>query len=255
MYLETMHHYFIELLTKKDLDAESFAPEFLHAWINGNSQLRPERYGSGEPVRYSIEERGGIPAILDAWRQTMLMFKRVNEPKYTMDTVWSRTRKLNPRPYLGEAAVWLSKKATDRLALEFFEFLVKWFEPEFGFITTWDDRQTKHHLTYPDFREDGTYLGTAESSVGADFLQGIPGIYWVTYMTSDVMDAEKIETLGDKIARRDMRGGHYIRAYENSSLIGTESGRAAEEAIINALGREKFFNADAWLKAQEAKAR
>ncbi|MEI9903507.1 MAG: hypothetical protein WDN06_05635 [Asticcacaulis sp.] len=166
---------------------------FLKAWLDGNPKLRPERYAHGEPVRYSIEERGGIPAVLDAWKETMLMFKRISEPKFTMDTVWSRTRKLNPRPYLGEAAVWLSKKATDELALEFFEFLIQWFEPEFGFVTTWEDWKNKHRLLYPDFKEDGTYIGMAESSVGSDFLMGIPGIYWTTYMTTDVMGVKNIK--------------------------------------------------------------
>ncbi len=250
-----MRQYFIELLTKKDLDGETFAPSFVEAWFNGNPKLMPERFSHGEPVRYSIEDEGGVAAIVNSWQESMLMFKRVSEPKFTMDTAWTRTRKLDPRPYLGEVAVWLSMKAKDHLAIEFFEFLVEWFEPEFGFATTWDDRQSKHRLTYPNFREDGTYLGVVESSVGSDFLEGIPGIYWITYMTSEVIDAERIEALDDKIVKRDKRGGYFIKAYDNSSVIGTENGLAAERAITNVLGAEKFFNPTAWLKAQQLKTK
>jgi len=248
--------YFISILTSKDLSAEMFAPAFLEAWLNnGNSKLRPEKFSHGEPVRYDIEERGGIPAVLEAWKETMLMFKRVSEPKFTVDTEWSRLRKLNPRPYLGCVRVWLSRKARDDLALEFFDFLVRWFEPEFGSITTSEDYDRKHFLSYPTFKPDGTYTGRAEASIGTDFLCGIPGIYWITYMTPDVLDAENIKAVGNKVVKRDRRGGHFIKAYNSSSLIGTETGLAAEKAIADILGSERFFNAAAWLKAQEAKAK
>ncbi|OYW82544.1 MAG: hypothetical protein B7Z26_02965 [Asticcacaulis sp. 32-58-5] len=70
--------FFIRLLTSKNLGAESFAPGFLDAWFSGNPKLVPERFSHGEPVRHSIEEKGGIPAVLDWWSRGMPMFKRVS---------------------------------------------------------------------------------------------------------------------------------------------------------------------------------
>lgn len=245
--------YVFSILTSKNLGAESFAPGFLNAWMQGDPRLIPERFSHGEPVRHSIVERGGVTGLLEAWRQGMPMFKRVSNPKYTMDTKWSRERKLNPRPYLGEAHVWLDAKAGDDLAIRFFEFMVEQFEPEFAWITKQGDATRKHHLRFPTYRDDGVFFGTGESFVGADFLSGIPGIYWVTYMTGAVLDAGLIEALPSEIVRGDGRQGYFITAYPKSEHVGSEVGIKAEEGIKQALGADRFFNAEQWLEAQHAK--
>ncbi|OYW82545.1 MAG: hypothetical protein B7Z26_02970 [Asticcacaulis sp. 32-58-5] len=135
---------------------------------------------------------------------------------------------------------------------EFFNFLIEQFEPEFAYITNWEDWKTKHYIRRPTFKSDGTYAGMGEGGMGFDFLEGIPGIYWMTYMTGEVIPPAVLSQLPSDIVTQDGRG-YCIQSYPSSSLIGTEDGLKAEQKIRQTLGEDRFFDAESWLKTEMAK--
>lgn len=239
------NRYAMRILTAKNVGSDQFRRSFLEAWLNGNPKLRPERYGHGEPVRYSIAEVG-FEGLIAEWRKPpALMFKRVTVPKFDADTEWRDVKGKDPRPYPWGIRVWLDRKAGDLLATEFFEFLVGWFEPAFAWVTSVEEGRRKHFVTYP-FYKNGKHIGTAERFVGADVLDTLPGIYWLTYLTPKVIDEQLLAKLGDKILRRDEHGGYFVRAYQNSSDIGSEMAQSMEREIMNLLGPNRFFDKDRW---------
>ena len=237
--------YEISILTDKNVGGDQFGRPFLEAWLNGNPKLRPERFEHGEPVRYSIEEKG-FDRVLEEWRKPpALMFKRVTAPKFIADVEWREVKGKDPRPYPWGIRVWLDRKAGDALALEFFEFLLGWFEPAFAWVTSDEETLRKHFVKYPYYK-NGKFIGTAEQFVGADVLDTLPGIYWLTYMTPKVIAEDLLAKLGDKILRRDERGGYLIRAHEKSADIGSDMARSIENEIMNVLGPDRFFDKDRW---------
>ena len=237
--------YAIRVLTDKNLSGDQFGRPFLEAWLSGNPKFRPERFGHGEPIRHSVEEKG-FDRLLDEWRKPpALMFKRVTAPKFVADIEWREIKGKDPRPYPWGIRIWLDRKAGDALAIEFFEFLLGWFEPAFAWITSNEEALHKHFVKHPCYK-NGQLIGTAEQFVGADVLDTLPGIYWLTYLTPKVIDEHLLAGLGDKVLRHDESGGYLIRAYERSADIGSEMARLIESEIMNVLGSEKFFDRDRW---------
>jgi hypothetical protein len=237
--------YAIRVLTDKDLGGDQFGRPFLEAWLNGNPRLRPERFGHGERVQHPIAEKG-FDHLLAEWRKPpALMFKRVALPKFVAGIEWRQVKGKDPRPYPWGIRVWLNRKAGDALAVEFFEFLIEWFEPAFAWITSNEEGLRKHFVKYPYYK-NGKLIGTAEQFVGADVLDTLPGVYWLTYLTPKVIDERLLAKLGDRILCRDERGGYLIRAYERSADIGSEMARSMENEIMNVLGPERFFDIERW---------
>ncbi|HET6630198.1 MAG TPA: hypothetical protein VFG91_10525, partial [Woeseiaceae bacterium] len=87
---------------------------------------------------------------------------------------------------------------------------------------------------------------TAEQLVGADVLETLPGINWLTYLTPNVVGERLLAKLGDKVLRRDERGGCLIRSHERSADIGSERAGWMESEIMNVLGPERFFDLKRW---------
>lgn len=237
--------YFLDIHTDKEIGGDQFSRAFFEAWLKGNPVLRPERFGHGEPVRQSIE-KVGVEGLLAEWRKPpSLMFQRISTPKFIATTEWREVKGKDPRPFPWGARFWLDRRAGDELALELFEFLIRWFEPAFASATTYEDARGKHFLKYPYYK-DGKQIGTAEQFVGADVLDTLPGIYWLTYLTTKVVDKRHLAKLGDKILRSDEHGGYLVRAYERSADIGSEIARSIEREITNELGPHRFFDKDRW---------
>ena len=247
LVVSNKNQYAIHILTDKSLDADQFARPFLEAWIDGNPNFTPERFGRGEPAQHPIADTG-LEGLVSEWRKPpALMFKRMTAPKFVADVSWRETKGNDPRPYPWGIKVWLDRKAGDALALEFFEFLIQWFEPAFARMTSTEESTRKHFATYP-FYEGGKHMGTAEQFVGTDGVDTLPGIYWLTYLTPKVIDERLTARLNDKVLRRDERGGVLIQAHEKSADIGSEMAQSMESEIINVLGRERFFDINRWMQ-------
>jgi hypothetical protein len=175
------------------------------------------------------------------------MFKRISKPKFTADIRWRSQKGEDPRRYPWGVTVWLDLKAGDKLALDLFKFFVYWFEPAFAAVTTTSDAERKHFVKYPYYK-NGKLIGTAEEYVGVDVGDTLPGIYWLTYLTPQVLDEQAIAKLNEHtVICRDDRGGVLIRAYENASEIGSEEACLKEKSIMSRLGTNRFFNIENWL--------
>lgn len=236
--------YNIKILTNKDLGDPDFVRNLMNTWYYGlDSKLKPEFFGLGEPVRHSFAEKGLEVAVKSWIKEGMgLLLRRRGQFGYsaTIDW-WRRDKKLDERLFPWSCTVYLRRKSGDGLALKYFKFLIEWFEPAFGFLSTNKQVDDKHFVTF----EDST--GTTETYEGLDILEKeerLPGIYWATYFGPwAVKKIRKAQFLNLQAERIDyLNGGYLVVAYGSSAEIGTSSAHKAENKIIDKSGRKHFFD-------------
>jgi len=233
--------YDLRVLTNKDLGDPAFIKNLLEAWYYGiDSRLKPEFFGSGEPVRHSFAEKG-IEGAIKMWvKEGMgLLFRRRGECGYltTIDW-WRREETLDTRPFPWTCRVSLRRKAGDELALTYFKFLIEWFEPAVGHLSTDEQIDEKHFA----FIKDST--GSVEQYVGLDIEDKLPGIYWVTYFGRPAIErigAKKFDSLSSVEVER-FRDGFLVKAYPSSKEIGSQTAAEAENLILQQLGKHHFFD-------------
>ena len=241
--------YYINIQTIKNIGSEEFARSLLTDWCgHRNSLLRPEYYGSGEPIRRKLRE-DGVEGAISLWLKykSPVMLRRASRPRFTANMDWSERVGLNPNRFPWGCRVYLAMNAGDELAVELFRFVVENFDPAFGYLTTVKDLDQKHFVF---LKEE---LGSTEFYVGQtaggrcrrdDFCAMFPGLYWVTYFSKWAMSEigqERLDRL--KFFQSEPIGdGRLVRLYRDSGLIGTPSGRMKENEIIDALGKSLFFD-------------
>lgn len=233
--------YDIRVLTNKDLGDPDFIKKLLNAWCYGiDSRLKPEFFGSGEPVRHSFAEKG-VAAALKMWVKEGLglLLRRRSESGYltTIDW-WRREETLDTRPFPWSCSVSLRRKAGDELALRYFEFLIEWFEPAFGHLSTNNQIDLKHFA----YVEDAT--GSVEQYVGLDIGDKLPGIYWITYFGQPLVErigANKFSSLSSAKVEK-FKKGFLVKAYPSSKEIGSQTAKVSESLILQHLGRHHFFD-------------
>ena len=243
--------YFLRVGTSRDLGQETFVHSLLSAWRSRiDPRLRPEFFGSGEPVRQRFEN-GTVEEAARLWLNNRMpvMLRRKSKPRFLADIWWRADKGKDPRPYPWGCHVFLDRSAGDELALSLFSFLIDHFEPAFGLISTVEDSRAKHRLTWPEGREHvsqfmGLDLGrfiTTTTDFGRDVL---PGVYWVTYFGPGAMEIVGKAPLQDLKADRVEKSGEgfVVRAYPSVRAAGTEAARQAESEIKDQLGKEHFFD-------------
>jgi len=235
-----MSEFYIKIRTNKDLGSEPFVNDLLTSWCNDlDIALRPESFDIGEPVRHSLATEGIEKAVRMWINEGMgLDLKRRSKPKFDAVIDWRSDLGLDDRLFPWGCTVWLNASAGDKLALELFKFLVCFFEPSFGWLTTQKDIDEKHFITFEDL------TGIAEQYEGFDVGDTLPGVYWTTYFGPWAikkigkalfhnLNAEKVEPFN---------GGNLVTAYSSSSEIGSPKGTEIEREIMNKLGKEHFFD-------------
>lgn len=241
--LTSMKRYLLEVKTDKNIGDERWLRGLLTEWCEVlDKALRPERFDLGEPVRRRFADEGIEGAIrLSVDTGISLMLARVSKPKFIVDIDWRREKGLDPRPFPWSCTVWLHISAGDQIGLDLLRFIIRQFEPVFGFVSTEEDHRDKHFIVFDDLG------GTAEMYVGQDVEDTLPGVYWATYFGPWAV--EKIGT--KKFAKlkahkvESIDGGFLVQAYESASEGGTENARQVETRIIDQLGKQHFFNKDA----------
>lgn len=236
-----MSEYHIDVRTNKDIGSEHFVRAFLSDWCSElDVRLRPERFDLGEPIRRHFAEEG-IESAIRLWVDggMALLLKRVSKPKFEASIEWwRRDKSLDLRPFPWSCTVWLHPSASEELALELFRFLVRFFEPSFGHISTYDDHRAKHFITFEDHGMQ------AEQYIGLDVGETLPGIYWATYFgpwSVKKVGKERFITL--KACKAEpIDGGYLVFAYGTVKEAGTLAAREAEIQIMNHLGRTNFFD-------------
>jgi hypothetical protein len=238
---KTMSEYDINVRTDKDIGSEHFVRDLLSAWCGElDVRLRPEFFGLGEPIRRSIAKEG-IEAAVRTWVDSgmSVLLRRRSKPKFEASIEWWRREKsLDPRPFPWGCSVTLSLSAGDELALKLFRFLIRYFEPAFGHISTYDDRRAKHFITYED------RVGQAEQYVGMDVGETLPGVYWVTYFgpwSVKKVGEDRFATL-KAYKVEPINSGYLVYAYSTVKEAGSSAAQEAENQIMNHLGRANFFD-------------
>ncbi len=243
--------YLIALKTDKNIGAERFARDLLGAWLaHEPSELRPEYFDRGEPVRRSFEKEG-LDRAVRLWVdcQMPLYLTRRTKPRMMVTTNWRPEKGLDRRPYPWGCTIWLNRSAGDDLALTLFRFLIEHFEPAFGSVSTEEDSRAKHQLTWQEGVEQvSQYMGldvgrfvTITTDYGREIL---PGAYWITYFGPGALEivgrgafehlqAERVEKHGD---------GYLVQAYPSASAAGSAAAQRAESKIKEQLGEELFFD-------------
>lgn len=245
------NNYVIEIRTSKGLGTESFARDLLSSWRDQMpTELRPEYFDLGEPVRRSFEKEG-LDRAVRMWvdNQMPLYLTRRAKPRMMVATSWRSDKGKDPRPFPWGCTVWLARSAGDDLAVMLFRFLIDHFEPAFGSVSTEEDSREKHRLTWED--PPGTasqYMGLDVGrfvSITTDYgREVLPGVYWVTYFGPGALAVVGRRSLGDLEANRveAYGNGFLVWAYPSVGEAGTASGREAEARIIEQLSRECFFD-------------
>ncbi len=242
--------YVIKVKTDRELGTTEFAYDLLTSWFELPSELHPDHFDSGEPVRRRFETEG-IQGAVRLWAKTGMPLHLTRRPKPRMSAAmsWRAVKGKDPRPFPWGCTVWLSRTAGDHLALVLFRFLLDRFSTSFGWITTEEDLRSKHLVTYPDCG------GVAEVYMGLDVgrfvtvtmdygREILPGVYWVTYFGPGAMAVLGYERLTQLEAYGIERVGEgiLVSAYPSSREIGTPLGLRAEASIRDQLGRERFFD-------------
>lgn len=242
--------YVIEIRTSKGLGTESFAHGLLATWRDQMpTELRPEYFDLGEPVRRSFEKEG-LERAVRMWVDHMpLYLTRRAKPRMMVATRWRSDKGKDPRPFPWGCTVWLARSAGDDLAVTLFRFLIGHFEPAFGSVSTEEDSRAKHWVTFQDrLGRAELYMGldvgrfvTITTDYGRDVL---PGVYWLTYFGPGAiailggdhfarLNAHKVEKIG---------AGYLAWAYSSGSEAGTPAALQAEATIMEQLGKEHFFD-------------
>lgn len=231
----------VTLDTDRTINDECFARKFLHAWLNHPlHDLRPERWGQGEPLRRLISATE-FAELVTEWCRVPLLFKRTTRPRLTVSLAWRRNRGLDPRPFPWGLTGWLENSGTE-IPLAFLDLVIAHFNPAFASLTTDADSRHKHFVKRPH-RVGDRVIGTAEEFVGHHVTNKLPGIYWITYF-----GRAAIERIGERrlhslpTGRLEARGeGLILFAYDDAATIGSPAARSIEQAILDGLGRDKFF--------------
>jgi hypothetical protein len=243
--------YVIRLKTDNNLGTERFARDILSYWRERMpSELRPEYFDRGEPVRRSFEKEG-LDRAVQIWadNQMPLYLTRRTKPRMMVAMNWRSEKGQDPRPYPWGCTVWLNRSAGDHLALTLFRFLIDHLEPAFGSVSTEEDSRTKHWVTFRDrMGRAELYMGldvgrfvTITTDYGRDVL---PGVYWLTYFglgaiailggaDFDRLKAHKVEKLS---------AGYLVWAYPSASEAATPAALEAERSIMEQLGTDRFFD-------------
>src|SRR2546423_3970000 len=172
--------------TSKPLNDESFAKLFLSAWLgHPMEELRPERWGSGEPVRNVISELS-LDELASKWCETPLMFSRVSKPRMKVSLDWRKNKGRDSRPYPWGLTAWIANNGGRDRVVAFFELVVTYFRPAFASATTYAESRRKHFVKVP-FLINGLQAGTAEEFRGHHVQDTLPGVEWITYFGREVI--------------------------------------------------------------------
>jgi hypothetical protein len=235
-----MKRYLLEVKTNKNIGDESWLRSLLTEWCEVlDKALRPERFALGEPVRRRFDDEGIEGAVrLSADSGISPMLARVSKPKFVVDIHWRREKGLDPRPFPWGCTVWLDFSAGDERAVSLSRFLIRHFEPAFGFVSTEEDDRDKHFITFDDIG------GQTEMYVGQDVGETLPGVYWVTYFARWAVEKIGKERFAELKAEKveSIDGGYLVQAYSSASEAGSPLARESETRIINQLGKHYFFN-------------
>ena len=232
--------YEINIKTAIDLGDENFVRSLIYDWYNHPiSELRPERFGQGEPVKRRFEEEG-VEAAIELWLKDKLplMFKRLTPPKFDVDISGYQAKKSEEKMFPSDCTVWLSFKAGDELAIELMKFLIEKFNPGFAYLTTEKDEEEKHYIEIKD------RFGLLQKYVGREVGEKLPGIYWITFFSRwavNKVGREKFKQL-NVYKMENYQDGILLILYEKSSMIGTLEARRIEEEVKEKLGKEHFFD-------------
>ncbi len=241
--------YFLELSTDINMGSEEFIKNLLNDWYHHeNKLLRPEYYGMGEPIRYSIAERG-LDAAVNAWMKNKMpvMLRRKIKPKFTVDMEWRPRRGLDPRVFPWECRIRLAFNALDHNAISMLKFIVEKLNPAFAYLTNEDDLKAKHYIQY---KEKGmsisSYIGREPGgkTLPGDVSSMIPGVYWVTFFSKwaiGIIGRSKFKDLKVHSLEK-FNNGYLVTLYKESKEILSENARKIEADTIDKLGRNLFFD-------------
>lgn len=233
-----MLDYLIELKTDIDLD-RGFAQPFLQELLQFSiSDLIPDRYDLGEPLKKTFSE-SGLNNAIKIWNDygMGLMIERKKTPKYLMDVHWRREQGADTRPFPWGCIVWMSSKAKENDVLSFFRLLISHFKPAFAYITNEDDTKNKHFIQYKSGND------IVEEYIGLDVGDTLPGLFWRTYFgpfALKKLGVSDFSMLYQNVIT--LQEGLLLETYPDYADCGTEKGLIVEASVKNILGEKFFFD-------------
>lgn len=230
----------IRLFSREHLDPTR-AKEQLGAFASlGGGVFKPDRWGSFEPVRsqFSLSELEGPSGSLAEPFGSVLFVQ--GKPKRMEASIWNRA--FPPQsPFTNPAFLtywildfdrsWI-RRAPWPLITESFHALIQLTKADFGALTTLEEYRKKHTTrNRPSYRNGSPDLG-------------MPGLYRVNLFSSGLARWLRIQDLPSEIAvPRVVQGGAIELVLGGTEQESTpEAALALQQAAIDWLGTEKFFN-------------
>jgi len=200
-----MYVFNVRVMTDHPLGETGCASEIVGLFLRGlPERLRATHWGMGELGGSPLTGRTEADAVA-AWMEQGIgiVLSRKLPPKYKAFFEWRKTKGLDPRPFPWGCQLYLTKAVREDETVILLKELVAVTRAAFGFAHPSDALMKKHYVTY----EQPELEITASKFVGADVVETLPGIYWVTYFGPPSLARFTIEKLRQVSAKSLERFG------------------------------------------------
>lgn len=221
------------------------AEQFLQMLISEDDIFLPEKYDNREPERFSFDA-ADITRAVEIWTgpTAWLLLKR-RKPFHmttTVEWVYKEQRRFNEIRGSVDARVFEHEEGVGKF-LRFAKRVWIWGEATHGYVCHESDWNAKNRFGRPTRVSSGRLVWTG----GVDLRQGLPGIYWANFFGPQYVDffgSQKLPSVPAYHKEKLPDGGFVILTARSPLDFGTPAVHALEQAVVDHLGRDAFFQKD-----------
>jgi len=227
----------------QDWNAITKAQELINILIQEDDFLLPQRYDSREPERY-VFEVNNLAKLFEIWASdtAWLSLKRRKPHLWWMLIQnWRyREHKRFNQIMSGFDERYFAKEYNVVRILSCAKRLYVWGNMTYGYICHEQDWGEKNYFGIPTRVASGKTVSTG----GLDLREGLPGIYWANFfgpLYVEFFGREKFLSAPAYFKEELPDGGFLLLTAPSPLDYGRPEVRALEEALMDHLGRDAFF--------------
>ncbi|MCX7682629.1 MAG: hypothetical protein N2508_11825 [Anaerolineae bacterium] len=237
-----MNYIDITMRSVHDWSNPEKAREFLEILVAEDDIFVPEKYDNREPERFVFDAKD-LTKPIEIWtaHTAFLLLKR-RKPFYSclmIEWVYREHGRFNRITGSVDERYF---KTMDHITqfLSFVRHIYLWGPMVHGYICHTNDWNAKNYFGVPTRVASGKMVSTG----GLDLQEGLPGIYWANFfgpLYVNFFGREKFLTAPAYHKEELPDGGLLLLTAPSPLDYGRPEVRALEEAIMNHLGRDAFF--------------
>jgi hypothetical protein len=224
-------------------NASSKAQEFVNILISEGDFLLPQKYDSREPERY-VFEANNLAKLFEIWASDTGWLSLKRQKPFLWWMLIQNWRYREHRQFnqimSGFDERYFAKEDNVVKLLSCAKRLYVWGNMTYGYICHEQDWSRKNYFGIPTKVASGKTVSTG----GLDLREGLPGIYWANLFGPiyvDFFGREKFLT-APAYHKEELPDGGFLLLTAPSPLdYGRPEVQALEEALIDHLGRDAFF--------------